>query len=85
MNIRKCTQRAESPVINSVGQRPAKRNGSCSQALKGRNQRDYAPLGLTGWNGIPTDRAMPYPDDYAFRANSEQFWAELRKIIINKF
>ena len=46
MNIRQYTQRAESPVINSVGQRPANRSRSLSQALKGRNQQDYAPLGL---------------------------------------
>ena len=48
MNIRKYTQWAESPEINSVGQRPANRNRSCNQALKGRHQWDYAPLGLSG-------------------------------------
>ena len=46
MNIRKYTQRAESPIINSVGQRPTNRNRLQSQALKGRNQRDYALSGL---------------------------------------
>ena len=41
MIIRKDTQRAESPVINSVGQRPTNRNRLWNQALKGRNQWDY--------------------------------------------
>jgi len=49
MNIRKYTQRAESPVINSVGQRPTISN----QPLKPSPERakltgDYAPLGLNG-------------------------------------
>ena len=45
MNIRECTQRAESPGFNSVGQRPTKGNVTYSQALQGRNQRDYALAG----------------------------------------
>ena len=65
MNIRQYTQRTESPVINSVGQRPANRSRSLSQALKGRNQRDYAPLGLREGRIRPNDRALPYPNDYA--------------------
>ena len=48
MNISKYTQWAESPEINSVGQRPTNRNRSWNQALKGRHQWDYAPLGLSG-------------------------------------
>ena len=65
MNIRKYTQRAESHLINSVGQRPANRNRFLYQALKGRNQRDFAPLGLRWFRIRLNDRALPYPNDYA--------------------
>ena len=65
MNISKYIQMAESHVINSVGQRPANRSRSLSQALKGRNQRDSAPLGLREGRICPNDRALPYPNDYA--------------------
>jgi len=53
MNIRKYTQGAESPIINNVGQRPANRKRLWNQALKGGNQRDYAPSGLTGLGFVP--------------------------------
>ena len=64
MYICKYTQRTESPTINSVGQRPTNRSRLWNQALKGRNQRDYAPLGLLD-GGHLNDRALPYPNDYA--------------------
>ena len=73
MNIRQYTQRAESPVIISVGQRPTNRSRSWNQALKGRNQRDYAPLGLRWWVFVPMIGRLPYPNDYALsgqQANS---------------
>ena len=59
MNIRQYTQRAESPVINSAGQRPANKNRSWNQALKGRNQKDYAPLGLKWWLFVPMIGCYP--------------------------
>jgi hypothetical protein len=47
MNNYKYTRMDERHVINSVGQRPKNRNRP-KQALKERNQQDYAPLGLKG-------------------------------------
>ena len=41
MNIRKCTQRAESPVINSVERCPTKGDWTCSQALSGLSGLDF--------------------------------------------
>jgi len=62
------TQRAESPVINSAGQRPVNRNRAWNQALKGRNQQD-----LGSFRVHPNDRALPYPNDYALSGQSANY------------
>jgi hypothetical protein len=52
--------RAESPIINSTGQRPVDRMPYSVLALKGRNPAvrfDSAPVGLgDGWRHLPTGR-----------------------------
>ena len=55
--------KAESLVINSVGQRPTKRNTHEHQALKGRN-RNVALSGLHIRGCHSINRALPYPNDY---------------------
>ena len=71
MNIRIYTQRAESPVINSVGQRPANRNRSTNPALKGRHQRDYAPLGLKGERSVSMIGRCPILMILPFQGNKQ--------------
>ena len=70
MNIRTYIQKAESPVINSAGQRPMNRNRSWNQALKGRNQWDYAPLGLMG-GGISMTGRCPVPMMMPIQGNKQ--------------
>ena len=71
MNIRQYTQRAESPVIISVGQRPTNRSRSWNQALKGRNQRDYAPLGLNGFGFVAMIGRCPILMMMPFQGNKQ--------------
>ena len=61
-----CIYRAESPCINSVGQRPAEQIVTERQALKGRNpvnEVNYAPLGLWVGMRVSFHRALPYAID----------------------
>jgi hypothetical protein len=51
--------RAESPTINSAGQRPANGSRPIHQALKGRNQMDFAPLGLSGDRHVSSTGRCP--------------------------
>ena len=48
-----------------TGRCPTNRGWSWHQALKGRNQQDYAPLGLKWFREHLCNRALPYPNDYA--------------------
>jgi len=59
----KHVKKAESLVINSVGQCPTKRNTHEHQALKGRN-RNVALSGLHIRGCHSINRALPYPNDY---------------------
>ena len=55
--------RAESPAINSTGQRPVKRNAHQTKALQGRN-RDVALAGLPLHNRTIFRRVSPYTIGY---------------------
>jgi hypothetical protein len=60
--------RAESPIINSAGQRPAETDTCQSSALKGRNPGNaITPFQGLGECGLQARRALPYAiDDKAF-------------------
>ena len=74
MNTQSFTQKAESPIINSAGQRPVEKKCRSNPSPNGAKSAGLRPVGAL-WRGLsPSRRALPYAIDIrplAFRYNIE--------------